>query len=295
MPDPLPPIGFLVVGAQKGATSWLFYCLRDHPQLCLPDKKRESDYIGGPTYRERGEAWYFGLFARWRPGQLAGAVSVDYMFDAAAADEVWRVAPNAKLIAMVREPVDRAVSAYYWLVRKRLIPKIGILPALEQGLRDSRSGTQSPFAELLTRGLYARQLGQYLQRFPAEHVLVGAYDDVVADAAAAISGIYRFLEVDPTFAPPSRSTRPKANAFSDILVSLERLAPTSRILAHTSGFLHNAMRRLGVGGTRPQLPARLNTELREFFSDDLRALGRQLSRTHVVSHETRETVRGWHD
>ncbi|MGH7669524.1 MAG: sulfotransferase family protein, partial [Gemmatimonadaceae bacterium] len=118
MPEAQPPIGFLVVGAQKGATSWLFYCLREHPQLCLPDKKRESDYIGGPTYRERGEAWYFGLFAGQLPGQLAGAVSVDYLFDTAAADEVWRVAPQAKLIAIVREPVDRAVSAYYWLIRK---------------------------------------------------------------------------------------------------------------------------------------------------------------------------------
>ena len=295
MPDPRPPIGFLVVGAQKSATSWLFYCLREHPQLCLPEKKRESDYIGGPTYRERGNAWYFGLFAGWRPGQLAGAVSVDYMFDAAAADAVRQVAPNAKLIAMVREPVDRAISAYYWLVRKRLISRIGIPAALERGLHDSWSGTESPFAELLARGLYARQLGRYLEHFPAEQMLVGAYDDVVADAAAAVSGIYRFLGVDPGFAPRSLPTRPKANAFSSVLISLERLAPRSRIMAHASGFMNNAVRRLRMSGARPRIPARLNAELRAFFSDDLRALDRLISGTRVLSHATRETVRGWHD
>ncbi|MGH7668734.1 MAG: sulfotransferase domain-containing protein, partial [Gemmatimonadaceae bacterium] len=171
----------------------------------------------------------------------------------------------------------------------------GILPALEQGLRDARSGTKSPFAELLTRGLYARQLTPYLQHFPAEQALVGAYDDVVADAAATIAEIYRFLEVDSTFIPPSLSTRPKANAFSDVLISLERLAPRSRIVAHTSGFLNNAMRRLRVGGTHPQIPARLNTELRAFFRDDLRQLDRLLSGTHVLSRQTRQTVRGWDD
>ncbi|HEY5220105.1 MAG TPA: sulfotransferase [Gemmatimonadaceae bacterium] len=284
---------FLVIGAQKCATSWLFYCLREHPQLCLPEKKREPDYIGGATFRARGADWYFNLVGNREPGQLAGAVSVEYLFDANAAPEVARLLPNAKLLAVLREPLDRAISAYYWLIRKRLIEKAGLVPALEMGLRDVERGTQSPFAELLQRGLYGEQLNRYLQHFPAEALLIAAYEDIANDPARSLSSVYAYLGVDSAFIPPSFRRRPKANTYLSPLVALERLVPKSRMIAHASDFLNNAARRLGLGDVRPAIPATLHARLSDFFAEDLKSLHAIVTRAHAVSANTSNAIRTW--
>ena len=74
-------LDFLVIGAQKCATSWLYYCLKDHPELYLPAKKREIQYLGGRLFHEKGVDWYFSLFQGAHRNQKIGDVSVEYIFD----------------------------------------------------------------------------------------------------------------------------------------------------------------------------------------------------------------------
>ena len=54
-------IDFLIIGAQKSATSWLYDCISEHPQICVPKQKKEIEYIGGELYKKNGLEWYFSL------------------------------------------------------------------------------------------------------------------------------------------------------------------------------------------------------------------------------------------
>lgn len=78
-------LDFAVIGAQKCATSWMFYCLTEHPELVLPDKKQEVSYIGGEAFRGNGGAdWFFDRYSVSVSARLRGDVSVDYLYDRSA-------------------------------------------------------------------------------------------------------------------------------------------------------------------------------------------------------------------
>lgn len=287
---------FLVLGAQKSATSWLYYCLREHPALCLPAVKREVEYIGGALYEERGPDWYFDLVARRASHQQSGDVSVEYLYDARSAPLVAELLPNAKLIASLRHPIDRAVSAYYWFLRKGRIPNVDLAAALEQALTDAGSGMNTPFAELLSRGYYGRQLDRYLRRFPPQQVLVLAYDDIQRQPLESLESLYGFIGVSPGFRPGSLNSRPKHNTFLHSLVVVERLAPHSRWVSRLTDLLNNTARRLGITGERDPLPDDLRRRLEERFVADgeqLVALVRSLGTPQSAAAAA--TITGWYN
>ena len=76
------PLNFLVIGAQKCATTWLFECLNEHPDICLPKHKREVEYMGGPLYKEQGgQQWYLSLLNHCDNNKVKGDVSVEYIIN----------------------------------------------------------------------------------------------------------------------------------------------------------------------------------------------------------------------
>jgi hypothetical protein len=289
-----PPFEFLVVGAQKCATSWLYYCLRDHPALQLPEVKREVEYIGGALWEERGAAWYFGLVEARGPEQRAGDVSVEYLFDPRSAPIVARLLPNVRLVASLRHPVERAVSAYYWLLRKRRIPDITLVEALETALEDTRAGRNTAYAELLARGRYAEQLQRWLEHFPADQLLVVAYDDVARRPLDVLARVYGFLGVEHGFRPKSLESRPKHNTFLRPLVALERLAPRTRAASRLSDALNNLARRAGLAGKKESVPAELHRRLQRHFEPDLERLVALVRQTGTAqASATADVIAGW--
>ena len=108
-PGPLP--GFLIIGAQKSGTTTLFAMLGTHPQLTRPTDK-EVHYFS--LHYERGEAWYRRHFK----GEIAFEASPYYIFHPAAPERIRATIPNAKLIAILRDPVQRSISHYFHSVLK---------------------------------------------------------------------------------------------------------------------------------------------------------------------------------
>ncbi len=280
---------FLVLGAQKCATSWLYYCLREHPELHLPEHKREYEYIGGDLYAERGPDWYFSLLAGKKDSQRAGAVSVDYLTDPRSAPEVRKQVPNVKLIASLREPVSRAMSAYFWYLRKGHIPDVGVEQALEQGMLAATrpAAANEFFRDLVTRGFYDEQLARYRALFPANQMLVVLYEDIAADPMAVLEQVFAFIGVDPTFVPPSISTTPKKNTYSRPLIEIERLTSRlpdlprrafAKVIDAINGWTSGA----GTGGAgtggegRPEIPTDLRQRLRELYRPHQAALQQML-------------------
>jgi Sulfotransferase domain len=202
---PLPD--FLVLGAQKAGTTALYEYLRRHPQITGPSWKEVSFF---DRHWARGESWYRGNFpnrARTR-GKLTGEASPSYVFHPLAPRRVQELVPDARLIVLVRNPVDRALSQYNHEVAlgREPLPFEEALDAEEERLRgveermeaDPRYFSCEWWSHTYkARGRYAEQLVRWLAVFPREQLLVLPSDDLGSDPARAHAQVLEFLGAPP--------------------------------------------------------------------------------------------------
>lgn len=178
---------FIGLGAQRTGTSWLYACLYEHPELCLP--RKEINFFGSERRWPRGYGWYEGLFAECPADRLAGEFSSTYLPAPEAAQRIAARYPEAKLIASLRNPVDRAHSSYLNdIVAGEIAPDVSFARAAES-------------RDYLGESCYGTQLSRYLERFPRERLLVLVFERTNRDPAAAVRSVYGFLGVDPDFRP----------------------------------------------------------------------------------------------
>ncbi len=202
---PLP--NFLVLGAQKAGTTALYEYLRRHPQITGPSWKEVSFF---DRHWARGESWYRGNFpnlARTR-GKLVGEASPSYVFHPLAPQRVQEVVPESRLIVLVRNPVDRALSQYNHEVAlgREPLPFEEALDAEEERLRgeqermtaDPRYFSREWWSHTYkARGRYAEQLERWLAVFPREQLLLLPSDDLGSDPARAHAQVLEFLGASP--------------------------------------------------------------------------------------------------
>jgi len=265
------PLDFLVIGAQKAATSWLYNCLSEHPELHLPKRKREVEYLGGALHQQHGSDWYFSLMAGGTTGQLRGDVSIEYLFDRNSPNAVREHLARVKLIASLRDPVERAISAFYWGTRKGYLAASNLDDGLQRAMdaytsedEDRPTKTRDKYAEIIKRGLYAEQIDRFRARFPAEDFCILFYDDITESPHGVIEQVYSFLGVNSAFVPRAIARRPKRNTYHRALIHLERLAPKARLLA---GLLDRVNTRLAPSQpVKPELNPLLMDSMRAFFA-----------------------------
>ena len=201
---------FLLVGAPKAGTTALHVALARHPQLYLSVVKEPKFFLGdgtpppargGPgdarTYREyvwrRSE--YEALFAGAPPGTLRGESSTLYLRDPAAHRRIAALLPSARLVAVVRDPVDRAHSNWTHLRSAGLEPEPDFVRAC--GLEAERAELGwAPFWRYVSLGRYGEQLQHLYSVFPREQVHVVLYRDLRQYPAETLDRICAFLGVD---------------------------------------------------------------------------------------------------
>jgi hypothetical protein len=202
---PLPD--FLVLGAQKAGTTALYEYLRRHSQITGPSWKEVSFF---DRHWARGEMWYRGNFpnlARTR-GKLVGEASPSYVFHPLAPERVQELVPEARLVVLVRNPVDRALSQYNHEVAlgREPLPFEEALDAEEERLRGEQERMAADpqyFSRewwshtYKARGRYAEQLERWLAVFPREQLLVLPSDDLGSDPARAHAQVLVFLGAPP--------------------------------------------------------------------------------------------------
>lgn len=264
-------IDFLVIGAQKCATTWLFKCLSGHPELHLPAHKREIWYLGGDLYEKNGADWYFGLLAGAKEGQRTGDVSVEYLFDPRAAPAVQVHAPQARFIVSLRDPIDRAISAYFWHLRKGAIDDIGVEESLTRGLDAVSTGTPAGdmYADMIRRGSYGEQLRRYTDRFGVGRIQYLLYEDIARSPLDSLQRVFRFLEVDEDFKPNGLRSRPKRNTYIETLARVQRLAPRSRLTAYAMDRLNRWLAGIRSSENAPRISPNLERQLQEYYARDL--------------------------
>jgi hypothetical protein len=202
---PLPD--FLILGAQKAGTTALYAYLRHHPGITGPSWKEVSYF---DRHYARGEAWYRGNFpnrSRAR-GKLVGEASPSYLFHPLGPQRVRALLPEARLIALVRNPVDRALSHYNHEVTLGREPLTfdDALDAEDERLRgevdrlvaDPRYFSRPWWSHTYkARGRYAEQLERWLAVFPQEQLLVLPTDDLGAEPERTHMRVLEFLGAAP--------------------------------------------------------------------------------------------------
>lgn len=191
-------LDFCVIGAQKSGTTSLHYYLREHPQLRLPDSK-EAPFFSDSDEFSKGFSWYFEEFFGdlVDNSALLGTVSPTYMSYPASVSRMHDTFPDIKLIAILRNPIERAESHYKMRVRAhgetRTFEEVvqQQLECLDQNKRLFPSETDS----YVFFGEYGRILTAYLKFFRQEQFLILYADELKNSPQSTLKKIYRFLSV----------------------------------------------------------------------------------------------------
>ena len=201
---------FFVLGAPKAGTTALHAALARHPQLFMSPVKEPKFFLcdgpppdrGGPGDAHSYREWiwrpddYERLFDGAPPGTLRGESTPFYLPDFAAHERIHRAVPEARLVVILRDPVDRAYSnwAHLWadgLETDRRLPD----RLRRRAARRAEAGW-APFWRYLATGLYGRQLRHLYGLFPRDQVLVLRYFSLVEEPRLTLDAVCRFLGVE---------------------------------------------------------------------------------------------------
>jgi hypothetical protein len=196
-------VGFLVAGVQKAGTTALDVYLREHPELCLPDRKELHFFDTNRNFA--ADAVDYGPYhAAFNPGpqhRLLGEVTPAYLYWPKAVERVARYNPAMKIIVLLRNPVTRAFS--HWNMSRKIRGEpLGFLDAVraEPARRRELPLKTAKRFTYIERGLYVEQLQRLWRHFPVAQTLIFKSEELLAEPNAVLARIAAFLEIAP-FAP----------------------------------------------------------------------------------------------
>jgi hypothetical protein len=213
--DHMPLPNFLIIGAQKSGTTALYHYLKQHPQIYMSPVKepyffaleneelnfrgpRDLEILSQMVVTDFGA--YCELFRNVSNEMAVGEASAGYLHSPKALERIRRYAPDAKLIAVLRDPAERAYSSFLHMVRDGREP-LGdferALQAEETRIRDN----WGPIWHYKQKGFYYGQLKRYFEAFGRDQVKVYLYEDLKGDPLGMLQDTFRYLAVDDAFVP----------------------------------------------------------------------------------------------
>lgn len=184
----------MCIGAMKAGTTWIHGILAEHPEVCMGLGKEVHFFDDEQAYA-KGLDHYRSYFDYCTPGRLLGEVTPRYIHLPVVPGRIHAHNPDAKLIASLRNPIERAWSHYRFDVHQ------GGRMSFYKSFEDAVSRDH----DLVSRGLYAEQLRRYYDLFPREQILVLRYEDIQAEGPLVMARrLFEFLELEQRdFSPPS--------------------------------------------------------------------------------------------
>jgi len=242
---------FLVIGVEKGGTTWLHTQLKKHPEIFLPNTKEvhffnkyNSNFVAH-DYFKFGLDWYREFFKEYEGQQAIGEVTPMYICDPEAPLRIKQTLPDVKLIVMLRNPVHRAYS-HYWMAKQKNHTKLTFKEVIEQ---------EEP--RFIQRGLYHKQLKVYYELFAPQQIMVLFYDEVFKKPEYWLSEICKFLGINDSFYQNDDSLHEKV---------FQSSAYRSAALLNKQNYLVHKMRKSKV------LSSMLNWLKRRGLSDKVKKL-----------------------
>lgn len=227
---------FLVIGAQRAGTTLLHTILAAHPEIYVPKARKEIHYFD--RYHERGPEWYASYFpvSRTAGCQAIGEVTPGYLACREAPARIKAELPDVRLIAILRDPVARAISWYDYQRRSR--------------------NEQRPFEvfleqdpEALDAGFYHRHLERYLGLFDRRRLHIMIYEDLVRQPGPELERLRAFLGLERSWQKPEALLARRVNAsslprFRQAFALARRFG--SWLLQHDVNWPSRAAKKLGI-------------------------------------------------
>jgi hypothetical protein len=198
-PHALPLPTFLIIGAQKSATRWLRINLGLHPDVFCAARELEF-FNNSVRIQELGTDWYREQFEGWDGEKFVGEATPGYMFwrhrPAAIAERIEETLPDVRLIATLRNPIDRAQSGMVHHMEAGGLPRDSVLVELVKQTPPERD-----HLGIIAGGWYAASLEPYQERF-GDRLLVVLHDDIDDDPRGVYDETLRHIGALPNFVPP---------------------------------------------------------------------------------------------
>ena len=198
-------VDFVIGGTQKGGTSALDSFLRQHPEVCMPQTKKELRFFD----READDTDYNKYHANFKPKpehRVIGEASPIYMYWETAPYRIWKYNPKMKWILALRNPVERAFSAWN-METKRGKEKLAFAEAIEKEPERCREALplQHRVYSYVDRGFYAHQVRRLFNIFGKEKCLILLNEELRSDHKETLRRVFEFLGVDSSFVPREAS------------------------------------------------------------------------------------------
>ena len=289
---------FIVIGAARSGTTALHRFLRQHPGIFMCRDKEPNffafegqalDYKGpGAEFVNNSVASpqaYQALFDEAPEGAAIGEASPLYLYSPQAASRIHARVPDARLIAILRNPVEQVYSHYLYARKEMIEPEADFLRALD-AQPERRAAHWQPLFQYIDFARYNVQLRRYYQHFSRAQIKLFLYEDFAADPLRVTREIFRFIGVDDTFTPDVSERSNEGGIPRSALLQAVVMRPN--VASKLVGALlpEGARRRIRDAISRanlkrdeisPEARVRLRRELRSDILDLQELIGRDLS------------------
>jgi len=192
---------FLGIGELKAATTTLFFYLRQHPDIFLPEQKELRFFAfdaNNPSHKTKKKSvfpvttWedYLSYFSSAIGYQAIGEISPNYLHSVTAAQRIREFLPNVKLVAIIRNPVDRLISEYEMAVRLGNENR-SITSFIKEGIKNHEWMIESSFP--------GKNLQRFYDKFDASQIKVLLFDEFIRDPLNCVREVCEFIGVDPEY------------------------------------------------------------------------------------------------
>lgn len=276
----MPFPNFFLIGASRSGTTSTYNYLKAHPEIFMSpvkepryfayrDKKMDHKGLTDKYHINRSSVPdsnnYQKLFSGADENQhkAVGEASPVYLYSEVAAKEIHKDIPDAKLIAILRDPVQRAYSDYLNMLRLGRDFCEPFEKAVE--LEDKRiKNNWGPFYHYVSKGFYYNQLSRYLKFFDKDQIAVFTHKEFVENTGTVMKKIYAFLEVNPDFEFKNFKTYNRSG--------VPKNKTLHKIITHPLVPLPNFIKNLNITFSKPAMNPKVKKQLQELYANDIKKL-----------------------
>ena len=181
-------VQFIGLGASHSGSDFIYTYIAEHPEVCVI--KKNTRFFAKKELFSKGIGWYEAHFAGCKSGKIRGECSTSYLFSKLAPKRISQTYPDAKLFAVVSNPIDRLCREFRMLKKRGLIDKsYTLLEYLER------------HPEMLQAGLYAKSLQNYFEYYSPINMYIAVHEDRYENPIEYVQKIYDFIGVRKNFVP----------------------------------------------------------------------------------------------
>ena len=211
-------IDFIIIGAQKSATTFLPRCLSDHPEVYMP--KNEISYFEDPDYNKIPYIDFINQFSEVESNKKIGIKRPSYFHKEECSERIKNTFPNVKLIVVLRDPVSRFISAYFHYIRFGFFPVMDINKAIPGLINNVYKKKWPRCEEILLFSIYNKQIDDYKALFGKDKLLILNQENIIKNKTEFIRQCYQFLDINDDFKSNNLESTPKASIYSLLRLKL---------------------------------------------------------------------------